>query len=129
MHLPQPRLIYTYLTFFAQELESTAATVRSALQSELANSDALLAEATTLQADLSAASVGLSDADAVAHADALIARSAGFRATAAALPSRPVTAACVSLTLGAEDADESALLHRIAAAGSSPARLMRQRGA
>jgi len=66
--------------------------------------------------NLEAAAAGLCDADAVAHADALVARSAGVRAAITALPPRPVTASMVALEV-TPDA-EAALLGAIAGLGA-----------
>ena len=94
------------------ELRETAAAVEAALRAELARSDGLVEAATTVSSELNTAAKILSDADVVAHTDALIGRYARIRSTVAALPLRPDTAACVSFGVSA-----SATLEDIATLG------------
>ena len=94
------------------ELRETAAAVEAALRAELARSDGLVEAATTVSSELNTAAKILSDADVVAHTDALIGRYARIRSTVAALPLRPDTAACVSFGVSA-----SATLKDIATLG------------
>ena len=102
------------------DLAATDAAVGAALAAELAVSDGLQQQASVAACDLAAAAEGLSDVNAVAHADALIDRSSRIRAAISSLPPRPATAFLVALEVDA--GAEAALLQGIAGLGRVVAR-------